>query len=93
MHLDDLTEQRIAELLADSPKKGDRVELVAMPNDPAPIAVGTQGTVTEVVPVNWGEKSFLQLWVKWDDGRMLSPILPPDRLRVLKDWVWKEVDR
>lgn len=87
MHLDDLTDRKVSELLKEALgeiKKGDRVELVAMPNDPCPISVGSRGTVTEVQPIDWGDKSFVQLWVKWDNGRSLSPILPPDRLRAIR---------
>lgn len=65
------------------PNKGDRIELVSMPEDPDPIPAGSRGTVDEVVPVNWPGRDFTQLWVTWDDGRSLIPCVPPDVVRVL----------
>ena len=58
---------------------GDRVELIEMPEDPAPIPPGTQGTVDWV-----GEHSrFVQIGVRWDNGRSLMLCVPPDRFRVV----------
>lgn len=59
---------------APSPQ-GARVRLRAMPDDPDPVAVGSQGTV---VGGNGG-----QLWVRWDSGRTLSLIVGVDRYQVL----------
>jgi hypothetical protein len=46
-----------------------------MPDDPDPVAVGSEGTV---VGGNGG-----QLWVRWDNGRTLSLIVGVDRYEVL----------
>jgi len=51
------------------------VRLLAMPNDPDPVAVGSEGTV---VGGNGG-----QLWLRWDSGRTLSLIVGVDRYEVL----------
>jgi hypothetical protein len=61
-------------------KRGDRVELIAMPNDPNPIAPGTQGTV-------WHDPVWVfDTWtigVKWDNGGTLNLVVPPDRARII----------
>lgn len=67
-------------------KAGDRIELVLMPNDPAPIEPGTCGTVTNVSGphrLGRGEPTFTQVSVKWDSGRTLSLVLPPDEVRLV----------
>lgn len=67
-------------------KTGNRVRLVSMPDDPDPIPVGTEGTVTLVNPVQMGpdgERNFVQILVKWDNGRSLSCVMPPDQLDVI----------
>ena len=61
------------------PKPGDRIELVAMPDDPHPVAVGTKGTVQTVTP------EVDQIGVKWDDGSTLFLIISVDRWRNLTD--------
>ena len=49
-------------------KKGDRIRLVSMPQDPDPIPVGSLGTVVEVHEhLDW-----TQVDVDWDNGRSLS---------------------
>lgn len=61
-------------------KVGDRIMLLQMENDPNPIEVGSLGTVTAI-------SSFLndiQISVKWDSGRTLSLVCPPDKYEVLK---------
>lgn len=67
-------------------KEGDRIELIQMPDDPCPIEPGTQGTVQFVSELRLGdpEKQF-QIIVKWDNGRNLSLITPPDKYRKLSD--------
>jgi len=65
-------------------KPGDRIELVAMPDDPYPIPVGTRGTVEAVHPMRMDVPGQVQLWVKWDNGRSLMPIVPPDQVRVVE---------
>ena len=66
-----------------SGKKGDRVRLVFMPNDPDPIPEGTEGTVTDVTPIDWGQDKKTQVHVSWDNGRSLSCVCPPDFLEIL----------
>lgn len=62
-------------------KVGDRIELVRMDDDPDPIPVGSQGTLLNMVPGIYPGET--QLWVKWDNGRTLSPILPKDEVKVI----------
>lgn len=62
-------------------KVGDRIELESMTDDPCPIPVGTQGTVTRVTWTDFN--SHWQVGVKWDNGRGLNMIVPPDRARKL----------
>lgn len=64
-------------------KKGDRVRLVFMPNDPDPIPEGTEGTVEDVVTMDWGQDKKTQVFVKWDNGRTLSCICPPDFMEIV----------
>lgn len=66
-----------------SGKRGDRVRLVFMPNDPDPIPEGTEGIVTDVMPIDWGQDKKTQVHVAWDNGRSLSCICPPDFLEIL----------
>ena len=47
-----------------TPKVGDRIELVAMPNDPDPIPSGSKGTVTNVRQCGSGRDSWLQIDVE-----------------------------
>lgn len=58
-------------------KTGDRIRLLHMPNDPNPIPEGTLGTVLGVTELHFKEKE-VQVLVKWDNGRSLSCICPPD---------------
>lgn len=55
-------------------KRGDRVEVTGVMNDPQPIPVGTQGTVVSV--------NEYQIGVKWDIDRGLF-LLPEDPFRVV----------
>lgn len=67
-------------------KVGDRVRMLYMPDDPDPIPTGTEGFVTDVNPVRLGpngERGFTQIHVKWDNGRSLSCVMPPDQLVVI----------
>jgi hypothetical protein len=60
-------------------KSGDRIKLAHMPNDPDPVPAGTMGTILKVVPLYfYDEKNQTQLLVKWDNGRSLSCVCPPD---------------
>lgn len=64
-------------------KKGDRVKMVFMPNDPDPIPEGAEGTVTAVQHMDWGHDKFSQVSVDWDNGRRLSCVVPPDFLTII----------
>lgn len=55
---------------------GDRISLVSMGNDPAPIARGSLGTVTSVNHWIGGEWN---LGVRWDNGRTLGLVIPEDK--------------
>lgn len=60
-------------------RPGDRIRLIEMPNDPAPIEAGAEGVVGHV-------KDFggtRQVSVKWDNSRTLSLVVPPDRFDVV----------
>ena len=61
-------------------KSGDRIRLIAMPDDPHPIPPGTTGTVEKVQELHFGRGLETQVHVKWDNGRTLSLIMPPDRV-------------
>lgn len=64
-------------------KKGDRVRLVFMPNDPNPVPEGTEGTVLDVQQMDWGHDKWSQVAVEWDNGRSLSCVCPPDYLEII----------
>jgi hypothetical protein len=63
-------------------KKGERVRLVYMPDDPDPIPVGTEGTVALVSEIPFTERGQqqTQFIIRWDNGRSLSCVCPPDIL-------------
>lgn len=66
------------------PEVGERIELLAMPDDPDPIPAGTRGTVTRVVRgYPQGTATFGEIDVAWDNGRTLNLIPGVDRWRVL----------
>ena len=54
---------------------GTRIELLSMPNDPDPVPVGSQGTVTG--------GNAAQMYVDWDNGRSLILIPGTDHYRVV----------
>jgi hypothetical protein len=58
---------------------GDRVTLVSM-DDPDPVPSGTEGVVTHVADLTFVNKPQLQVGVRWDNGRSLSCLVPPDVL-------------
>jgi hypothetical protein len=65
-------------------KAGDRIELMAMPEDPDPLPIGATGTVMSA-EYHDAFKST-QVHVRWDaphERRSLTLIIPPDRVRVL----------
>lgn len=61
---------------------GDRIRLVAMPQDPDPVPVGTCGTVEDSQFNVFGTGEYL-LTVAWDNGRTLNVISPPDKFEIL----------
>ena len=67
------------------PKIGDRIELVAMPDDPDPVPAGTKGTVDSVSqPISFpGEGPWVQIGVRWDNGRTLALVSTKDAWRPL----------
>jgi hypothetical protein len=65
-----------------TPRPGDRVRLVAMPDDPHPIPLGTTGTVTSVRKCGSGRDAWFQVDVAWDNGRTLMLVVPPDEIEV-----------
>lgn len=65
------------------PKPGDRIRLIAMPDDPDPILPGTNGTVVSVQKIDHGRDAWHQIDVAWDNGRSLMLTLPPDQFSIL----------
>ena len=61
------------------PQPGDRIRLLAMPDDPDPIPPGATGTVTAVRQ----QRTWAQVDVKWDNGRTLMLVVPPDEFEVV----------
>jgi hypothetical protein len=68
-----------------TPQPGDRIRLVAMPDDPDPVPSGTAGTVTAVRQ----HGTWAQVDVAWDNGRTLMLVVPPDQCKVIPDAVKK----
>lgn len=66
------------------PKIGDRIELLAMPDDPSPIEPGTTGTVTDVTDTSFLREGSYQVSVNWDSPRSLMLVCPPDRFRIIR---------
>lgn len=61
-------------------KVGDRIGLLAMPDDPDPLPVGSTGTVVCLTDGPLG-----QIGVKWDNGRTLFLIPGIDQFEVIDD--------
>jgi hypothetical protein len=59
-------------------KPGDRIECLAMPDDPDPVPRGTRGTVLDSP---WRSDGIAIIPVAWDDGRALNLSCPPDSFR------------
>lgn len=51
------------------PRLGDRIRLIAMPDDANPVPAGSTGTVTFVNEHGSGATAWLQIGVDWDNGR------------------------
>lgn len=62
-------------------KVGDRIELTSMQEDPDPVPIGTKGTVEWVETQDLGDGPRMHVAVKWDNGRSLGLVCPPDRYR------------
>ena len=61
-------------------RRGDRIRLLSMPDDPDPIPVGSTGTIVSVT-----EGPLGQVHVKWDgSNRSLSLVPGVDRFEVIK---------
>ena len=69
------------------PVPGDRIELVAMSDDPDPISAGTKGMINFVRRCGAGREAWLQIDVNWDNGRQLMLAVPPDEFVFLSDGV------
>lgn len=67
------------------PAVGDRIRLISMPNDPCPIEPGSEGVVQNVVDLIGFGAGDHQIWVKWDSGRTLSLVCPPDEFAVISE--------
>ena len=61
-------------------KKGDRIRLVSMPQDPDPIPAGTLGTVVAV----YDHRDWNQVDVNWDNGRTLMLTMPEDCIELVE---------
>ena len=58
---------------------GKRIKLIEMKDDPCPVPVGTEGTVTGATEV----LGSTQMTVRWDINRSLALVCPPDRYEVI----------
>ena len=57
---------------------GDRIECDSMTDDPDPIPRGTRGTVTRASVHDLGDGEREHFTVRWDTGRTLHLVVPPD---------------
>jgi hypothetical protein len=62
-------------------KVGDRIRLLAMPQDPHPVTVGSIGKVVAI----HDHHEWVQVDVDWEDGRRLMLTVPPDRFDLLDE--------
>lgn len=70
--------------MASRPQPGDRIIVIGTMNDPAPIQIGTTGTVDRVM--NEGG-ALEQVWVDWDrspNGEHRSLMLVPADYRIIR---------
>lgn len=68
-------------------KQGDRIVMTGVMDDPDPIPVGTEGTVThvnELPGIGLHEPDWAQIHVDWDNGRTLI-VLDTDSFAVVTD--------
>ena len=68
-----------------TPRKGDRIRLLAMADDPDPIQVGQLGTVVSVSHHGGEKDAWHQIDVAWDNGRTLMLVSPPDQFEIVRD--------
>jgi hypothetical protein len=68
--------------MTEPPRKGDRIRLVAMHDDPDPIQVGQTGTVVGVYS-HAEQNTWHQIDVAWDNGRTLMLVSPPDLFEII----------
>lgn len=61
-------------------KKGDRIRLVSMPEDPDPVPLGSIGTVIAV----YDHEGWTQVDVAWDNGRSLMLTMPDDCVAIVE---------
>ena len=71
-----LPTEEIVDIISKRYPVGTRIRLLKMADDPCPVPVGTEGTVT-------GVDSEASLLVKWDNGRSLSVIHLVDRVEII----------
>ena len=64
---------------------GTRIRLGYMPDDPDPVPVGTLGTVEWATRMTFERRPTWQIGVKWDNGRTLMLVSPPDSFSVVKE--------
>jgi len=60
---------------------GDRIRLLSMGNDPCPVLAGSKGIVYGITRWYDGQTN---LTMKWDSGRTLGLVAPPDRFEVIE---------
>ncbi len=60
------------------PREGDRIRLTHMQDEPDPLPIGSEGVVTHASWVNLNQ-GYVQVGVKWDNGRTLGLVCPPDQ--------------
>ena len=65
------------------PQKGDRIRLISMDDDPAPIQSGQLGTIADINLVGSGPEQWMQIDVDWDNGRKLMLACPPYRFEII----------
>ena len=69
---------------------GDRIRLLAMPDDPCPLPVGATGTIKHIWPQpprgGMPDTAWAQYWIDWDaphERRSLMLCSPPDQFEVI----------
>ena len=61
-------------------QSGNRIRLLSIRNNPAPISPGAEGTVVKVAHFcEWS-----QVVVDWDNGPQLTLSIPPDRVEMIQ---------